>query len=161
MKIQIKNRYTEAVLFEGDYVSLAVALVEAVKNKTDLCGANLRDANLSGAYLGGAYLGGIVIPKIPNIDAAILASVEGDKACGLLDMATWHQCETTHCRAGWAIHLAGKPGYALEKKFGPCVAGALIYMQSRPDKPVPDFHASNADAMADIKRCAEEEKALS
>ena len=29
---------------------------------------------------------------------------------GKLDMSTWHRCGTTHCRAGWAITLAGAAG---------------------------------------------------
>jgi uncharacterized protein YjbI with pentapeptide repeats len=122
----------------------------------DLRGAYLRGAYLGGADLGGAYLGGADLggadlggaPIVPNIDAAILAAIE---AGGKLDMAQWHTCDTTHCRAGWAITLAGDKGRALEREHGPAVAGALIYAASRPDKPVPNFYASTADAMADIR----------
>ena len=45
-------------------------------------------------------------------------------------MGSWHACETTHCRAGWAIHLAGKAGYDLEKKTrDPAIAGRMIFHQ--------------------------------
>jgi hypothetical protein len=66
-------------------------------------------------------------------------------------MTNWHTCETAHCRAGWAIHLAGGFGYGLEYAFGPSLAGALIYARAYPGMKVPDFHASNEDALADIE----------
>ena len=120
----------------------------------DLSGANLSGANLSGANLSGANLSDAEIPVVPNIDKQIIEILErGD---GHLDMSDWHKCETTHCRAGWAIHLAGEAGAELESRFGANVAAALIYSKSRPNKPVPDFFASNEEALEDIKKCAEE-----
>ena len=102
---------------------------------------------------------------IPNIDATILASIEANKAAGKRpanEQLAWpglHQtnwCETTHCRAGYAICLAGKAGFELEKKFGSEIAGKMIYAVSRPDdRPLPDFHASDEAAMADIIASAE------
>ena len=45
-------------------------------------------------------------------------------------MNDWHNesggCGTAHCVAGWAVHLAGEDGYALEKAVGPATAGALL-----------------------------------
>jgi hypothetical protein len=45
-------------------------------------------------------------------------------------MATWHRCATTHCIAGWAVHLAGPEGYKLEKSLvdlgGAGTAGAIL-----------------------------------
>ena len=123
----------------------------------NLTDANLTDANLTDADLRGANLTGANLPDgvpiISNIDAAILAAIE---AGGTLDMKDWHKCETTHCRAGWAVHLAGDAGYALEDRFLASTAGALIYAASRPDKPIPNFYASNEDAMADMRQCAAE-----
>lgn len=79
-----------------------------------------------------------------------MAKVAG--APGALNMEEWHSCETTHCRAGWTIVLAGDKGKELERDWGtPCAAG-LIYAAST--GMVPDFYASNAEALADIKRCA-------
>ena len=89
---------------------------------------------------------------MPDIDATILDAVRR-KDCAL-NMQAWHTCDTTHCRAGWAIHLAGDAGYALEKRYGPDAAGALIYAASRPGKPVPDFYCEDDAAMADIEACA-------
>jgi uncharacterized protein YjbI with pentapeptide repeats len=124
---------------------------------TDLRDANLRDANLRGANLRGANLRdanlslGIIIPAIPNLDAAILAAVE---AGGRLKMDTWHTCKTTHCRAGWAITLAGEEGANLEAELGSCAAGALIYQVSAGY--VPNFYASDSEAMADIQAHAQQ-----
>ena len=74
-------------------------------------------------------------------------------------MGRWHSCGTTHCRAGWAIHLAGEAGYALEKFHGSELAGQLIYRQSGyPISPV-RFFDTGAEALADMKRLAEAEGA--
>ena len=127
----------------------------------NLAGANLAYANLAGASLDhasldDANLAGATLPAgvpiVPNIDAAILAAI-GEDASGL-NMNDWH-CGTTHCRAGWPVKLAGKAGKALEKRFGTGTAGALIYAASRPGMPVPNFFATNADALADLRKCAE------
>jgi hypothetical protein len=61
MKIQIKNRFTGAVIFETDAESLGAAVIAAVAAKAylidaNLIGANLKSANLIGANLKGAYL---------------------------------------------------------------------------------------------------------
>ena len=120
--------------------------------EADLSGAYLREADLGEADLSGANLGEADIPLLPNIDAAILEAVEKDG--NKLDMSEWHVCRTTHCRAGWAIHLCGDAGYALEKAVGSSAAGALIYAKSRPDKPIPNFMASDEDALADMRACA-------
>jgi hypothetical protein len=121
----------------------------------DLTGADLAGADLTGADLTGAV--GVTAPTIPNIDAAILAAIESPNCT--LNMSDWHTCETTHCRAGWAVHLAGLPGKILEDRIGPAGAGALIYAASRPGKPIPNFYDDNEEAMADIRRCAAESEA--
>ena len=118
----------------------------------NLTGANLSGSNLSGSNLSGANLRGADLPyapKIENLDSKILEAIE---AGGDLNMGEWHTCETTHCRAGWAIQLAGDAGRLLEEQHGAAIAGTLIYQASTGR--VPDFHASNEEALADIKRCA-------
>ena len=122
-----------------------VSLNSANLSGADLTGANLRGANLRGADLTGADLP--YAPKIAGLEAQILNAVTS--GAGTLNMESWHTCETTHCRAGWAIQLAGEAGRVLESVFGPSVAGALIYQASCGY--VPDFHASGADALADIR----------
>jgi len=141
----------------------------------DLRSADLSGAYLSGADLRSAYLSGAKgidadgaskllteadyleirdtfrkkhpeIPIVANLDSSICQIVNSGK--GQLEMSTWHSCKTTHCRAGWAIHLAGKPGYELEEKFNAHYAGIMIYLASTGRHP--DFFASNEDALKDI-----------
>jgi hypothetical protein len=112
----------------------------------------LRGADLRGAVLRGAVLRDAVlpfIPKIDDLDGKILAAIQAE-GCSL-DMKNWHSCETTHCRAGWAIHLSGAVGKTLESIYGPSTAGAFIYATCYPDMKVPDFYSPNEDALADIK----------
>jgi hypothetical protein len=128
---------------------------EPAGRRADLRGADLTRADLRGADLRGAVLTGAVLPPgvpvVPDLDRAILAEIE---AGGTLQMGDWHTCETAHCRAGWAITLAGAAGADLEAQVGPAAAGALIYAASRPNQPVPNFYASNDEAMADLIACA-------
>jgi len=159
---------TNANLADADLSSANLAdanLADADLGGADLGGAYLVGANLAGADLSYAYLvgadlvganladadlGGFNAPSIPDIDAAILAAIENG---GTLEMGEWHTCETTHCRAGWAIHLAGDAGRALETRIGPSAAGALIYAASG-SHPVPYWHAANAEAMDDLRERA-------
>ena len=75
-------------------------------------------------------------------------------------MDVWHHpCGTKHCRAGWVVTLAGEDGAKLEDKIGTAAAAAAIYMASDPEiKKIPDFYASNEEALEDILACAEREK---
>jgi hypothetical protein len=97
------------------------------------------------------------VPVVPQLDAKILAILESGE--GKLDMDSWHSCETTHCRAGWAIHLAGTAGYALEKELeeDSAKAGRAIYLASTGRSP--HFYATKERALEDIRRCAEEDAA--
>ena len=71
-------------------------------------------------------------------------------------MDSWHTCDTTHCRAGWVVTLAGKEGKELESKTSTLFAAMQIYKASSPIKVSPPrFFESNKIAMDDIKRCAE------
>ena len=56
MKITIKHRRTDNVLFEGDYDSTKEAVMAALKDGADLHEAYLRGADLRWADLRGAYL---------------------------------------------------------------------------------------------------------
>jgi hypothetical protein len=81
MKIEIKNRWTGTIIFEGDFESLAPAVKEALKKITslrdadlcgaDLCGANLRGADLRGANLCGASLWGASLCGANVCDASL------------------------------------------------------------------------------------------
>ena len=160
-------------------VLIGANLIGANLRGAALIGANLIGADLSGAVLSGAYLSGAYlsdaaligadlsdaylsdagwIPTIPNIHTAVYAAASQD---GALDMGDWHAdgfCGTTHCRAGWVTHLAGDAGRVMDALMGTPAAAALIYAKSDPTlERVPDFYASNEDALADMKRLAEAE----
>lgn len=92
------------------------------------------------------------VPVVERLDARILSAITAEG--GTLDMSAWHNtsCKTTHCRAGWAITLAGKEGIELEKRHGPERAGTMIYRASTGR--VPYFFDSTDRALADIKACA-------
>ena len=128
-------------------------LRRATLREASLRGADLRGTDLRGAYLTEATLSRDTLPEdIPlvlHLDRQILEILHNQK--GDLNMRDWHTCETTHCRAGWAIVLGGEKGKELEKKYGPSVAGALIYARAYPDLPVPDFLASNEQALKDMR----------
>lgn len=105
-------------------------------------------------------------PRIPNLASAILGRIEGGQ--GWLNMAHWHgyphnRCGSTHCIAGWAIHLAGEAGEALELECGAKLAGALIWAASCPGEPIPSFSATtpNDVALADLRERAAKERAES
>lgn len=158
MKVEIKHRLDGVVLFEVETDSLKNAVESAVKERAYLrgaylTGAYLTDADLTDAYLRGAYLRGAEkYYTVPQLHTKILAAIE---AGGTLEMRSWHACETTHCRAGWAIHLAGPAGKFLEACMGSAAAGALITLASCPwMEKVPNFYASNEEALADIRACA-------
>jgi len=100
---------------------------------------------------------GMKIPILSNIHQQILEAITPPEQ--RLNMNAWHTCGTTHCRAGWAVHLAGKEGYELEKIGGTCFAAMMIFKYSSPIKVSPvRFFEDNETAYRDIKKCATAEK---
>lgn len=155
MKVEIKSWITGNVLFAcelpagfnaaSDRVRIGAAVKLAYES-----GADLSDADLSGALLSG-------VPKIENIHQRVYGAASAEDA---LDMACWHTCETTHCRAGWVVHLAGDAGKAMEFCLGTPASAALIYLKSDPKiGRIPDFYCGNEEALEDMKRLAEQEAA--
>ena len=93
---------------------------------------------------------------IDNIHQKVFESASQPEA---LNMSDWHTCETTHCRAGWVVTLAGKEGKNLEMKTSTLFAAMQIYKASSPIKVTPPrFFDKNELALSDMKRCAKEEK---
>lgn len=148
MNIEIKNRYTNKVIYSGEHPNLKQAL-EAVRKS----GINLNNSSLIGSDLSKSLGLPEWIPVIDNIDANILAACTAPQC--RLEMGNWHTCETTHCRAGWAVHLAGQAGKLLESQWGTEVAATLIYTVSRPGVRHPDFFVDNKTAMASIEADAD------
>jgi len=149
-------------------------LRDAVLSGADLSGADLRGADLRGADLSGAVLIGANLSGANLIGADLRENLEGVpfikdihqtvyNACTVppdaLDMVGWHKCETTHCRAGWVVTLAGEGGKALKFAMGTPAAAAIIYLKSDPKlEKMPDFYCSNEEALADMKRLADAER---
>jgi hypothetical protein len=73
-------------------------------------------------------------------------------------MDTWHTCDNTHCRAGWAVTLAGEQGKALERFYNTELAAMMIYAASDPAFKISParFYDKNDAALADMKRLAEQ-----
>jgi len=151
---------TGADLREADLTGANLSGAEL--NNADLWRANLSGADLSRADLSGADLSDTIlywdqIPLVPNIDAAVLKAIA---AGGNLNMSEWHTCDTTHCRAGWAVVLAGDAGRKLEEELGTNAAAALIYTKSG-SHPVPNWYADDRTALEDMKSRAEQQLAAS
>lgn len=110
--------------------------------------------NLKGDPTSEGVPGAPPVPVIPDIHRAVYAAVTQPRA---LDMSTWHKCETTHCRAGWVVTLAGEAGRVLERFHNTPLAAQLIYLASDPANPVAPtrFYETNEVALADMKRLAE------
>ena len=94
-------------------------------------------------------------PKIEKIHTAVYQAASKPNA---FDMSKWHTCDTTHCRAGWVVTLAGEKGKALEAKTSTLFAAMMIYKNSSTIKVSPPrFFEKNDVAMDDMKKCAEQE----
>ena len=99
MKIQIKNRFDDSVIFEYDCEDNTIKkiVIEAVKNKISLRGAYLRWADLRGAYLRGADLQGADL-RWADLQGADLrgANLRGAD----LDFSCWDlSCKTLHIKS--------------------------------------------------------------
>jgi hypothetical protein len=70
-------------------------------------------------------------------------------------MRSFHRGETTHCRAGWVVHLAGDAGYKLESDTGTVFAAMQIYKASGYTISPVRFFDDDVTALADMKRLAE------
>ena len=93
---------------------------------------------------------------IENIHQQVYAAVTANPK--LFDMGGWHNqtpCGTTHCRAGLIVHLAGEPGYALERFHNTALAAQLIYRESGYPINPGKFYERTAEALADMKKLAE------
>lgn len=155
----IKNRWTGEVMLPGMTLKMVIERhrkwisAEEDGQRADLSGAVLSDADLRGAVLSNAPV------KIENIHQRVYEAASKD---GALDMYDWHTCETTHCRAGWVVALAGDAGKEMERMMGTAAAAAMIYIASDPNiGKMPDFYVSNDAALTDMRNRAESERQVS
>ena len=145
----------------GAYLMGAILKFANLTN-ADLTGVNLNKADLRYARFSGSLLANVTFSGqlrellvVPNLDNQILAAVEVENQ--RLDMRSWHgtSCGTTHCRAGWAVVLAGPVGLAVEAIYGTETAAALIYEASYPGERIPDFYEMIVElVLADIRKRA-------
>lgn len=99
----------------------------------------------------------LTIPKVADLDKAVYAAASQPES---LEMADWHTCDNTHCRAGWIVTLAGKEGKELESFHNTELAAMLIYEASTGRKISPTkFYETNEQALADMKELAEKSSA--
>jgi len=94
----------------------------------------------------------VTIPKIPDIHKVVYEAASQPYA---LEMDAWH-CGTTHCRAGWVVAIAGESGKKLEAFHNTELAAMLIYRESGYQINPARFFDANEDALADMKRLAEQ-----
>jgi hypothetical protein len=96
----------------------------------------------------------LTIPVVSDLHQKIY---EASSQPGALAMDSWHTCEKTHCRAGWAVTLAGKAGKDLENNFNTELAAMMIYDASCPGYKINParFHDSNDVALEDMRKLAE------
>jgi hypothetical protein len=96
-------------------------------------------------------------PVIENIHQRVYEAASARPDALIMDR--WHTCDTTHCRAGWVVHLAGEAGKRLEQHTSTLFAALQIYNVSSPIEVSPvKFFEDNATALEDMKKCAELEK---
>lgn len=92
---------------------------------------------------------GFKVPIIEGIHKKVLDAVSNT---GSLDMSRWHSCETTHCRAGWVVTLAGEEGKKLEDKTTTAFAAMQIYHASSPIK-VSATNQKGIDLKNAVEKC--------
>ena len=98
MKIEIKNRFTGIVIFEGEFKSLKECVTAAVKARAYLAGAYLAGADLAGVNLAGADLTGANLTGA-DLTGAILSGAN-------LTGVRW--LSWSPVPAGWQINGAGR-----------------------------------------------------
>jgi hypothetical protein len=92
--MQIKNRFTDAILFQGEFASMKACVLAAFKSSANLCDANLCGANLCGANLCGANLCGANLCDADLCDADLC----GANLCGA-DLCDANLCGANLCGA--------------------------------------------------------------
>ena len=139
-------------------------LADVVAAGIDLRGATLADLAAAGVDLTGVTLDELTAAGIPPLPADVpvvpdlheqMAEAVGTEGVHL-NMGIWHHdCGTRHCRAGWAVVLAGEAGRTLERQHGTPTAAAMIYLASDPGSPLPDWYDDDEAALTDIRDCVE------
>lgn len=95
------------------------------------------------------------LPVLVDVHQKVL---EAASHTGALNMGKWHSCETTHCRAGWVVVLAGEMARRMEEICGTRIVARVIYARSSEIR-VPDwtFFETEKVALKHMVKCAEME----
>jgi uncharacterized protein YjbI with pentapeptide repeats len=166
-------RLSDATLDDADLNSADLSnailtgarLTDAEFIGADLHGADLSRAGLEYTDLTSANLAGAKVDLIsaeiavPSLNRSILAA---RSQLGWIDEESIWGRATTCCRGGWAVILAGAPGWALARSHGLLAAAAFIHLASCPalEGYVPNFHAYDDESYKDLQRLAEPETDL-
>ncbi len=136
---------------------LVAPVLTKIEGRIDLAQTKffLPELRVIGDYfnLDGLRYGDIQLPKLEKMSGEKLAPpeeraellrrvAEAGLQAGALNMGAWHHCKTTHCVAGWAIHLSGQRGKKLEEKYSAGVAGAILLGPEM----IPRFYQTDATA---------------
>ena len=163
MKIEIKNRWNESVLFSVEASSMKIALEAAVKQGANLEGADLKGAYLEGADLKRAYLEGADLDnvkedflkvldaapsEVPGLRKAMIdgkingSQYQGECACLVGTIANVKKCsyqelpglKPDSSRPAERWFLMFRPGHTPEKHGGMKIT--LDWLQEWQDKQV-------------------------
>ena len=145
----IRANLTDANLIRADLIRANLSganLIRADLIRANLTDANLTDANLIRANLTDANLIRADLPLIKKIEGfrTLLLEAVQQPNC-LIDMGSWHKCETTHCLAGWCVTIHPE-GRLLESIYGTGTAGALILNAC--GEQIPNFFGTTEGAEA-------------
>jgi uncharacterized protein YjbI with pentapeptide repeats len=168
-----RARLTEATLFDAklnsadlsDAILTGARLTDAELIGADLQGADLSGAGLNYADLTSAKLAGAKVDLIsaeiavPSLNRSIQAA---RNLLGWIDEESIWRRTTACCRGGWAVILAGEPGWALARSHGLLAAAAFIHLASCPALAghVPNFHAYDNESYENLQHLAESEPDL-
>lgn len=135
----------------GVYLALALDLALDL----DLALALARDLDLALELDLAAYLLPILSDYLIKADIPQLIIKNAD----YLEMDSWHEnsndiheCNTTHCMAGFAELAYGEMGEYIVKHFGHQIGGHILFLHSTGQ--TVDFHCSNEEAIEAIKKMA-------
>ena len=141
MKPQIKNRSTDAVIYEGESGMTTRAVLEkATATKANLYGANLCDANLYGANLRNASLCGADL-----YGANLYGANLGEEFGKLITDRPFFQCGPIGSRADYLLSFATDAGLVI--KAG-CFTGSIDEFVAAVEKTHVDTDHGKEYAMA-------------
>lgn len=121
--IQIRHRFTGAVIYESEATDIKACLLAAIEIKADLPGADLKKANLREADLRGAYLRGANLQEADLREADLQGAYlqEADLRGANLDFSSGFAFACYVFRISAGLRLAAQLAYHFCRfDFGDC-----------------------------------------